>query len=84
MSLENAYAFLPKPEGVASIFGPNLASGPFPEHYEPLESPLANNILTPQMVNPIVKRWDKSGMGYDTDGARSADRLFPNRFLCFH
>ena len=28
--------FIMKPDGVASIFGPGLADGPFPEHYEPL------------------------------------------------
>ncbi len=69
--------FIMKPDGVASIFGPNLADGPFPEHYEPLESPLAKNILSPQRVNPVVKRWDKPGVGSDMDGFRSADPLFP-------
>ena len=36
--------FIMKPDGVASIFGPGLADGPFPEHYEPLESPLAQKL----------------------------------------
>jgi formate dehydrogenase major subunit len=69
--------FIMKPDGVASIFGPNLADGPFPEHYEPLESPLAKNIMSAQMVNPVVKRWDKPGVGSDMDKAGSADALFP-------
>ena len=32
--------FIMKPDGVASLFGPGLADGPFPEHYEPLECPV--------------------------------------------
>jgi formate dehydrogenase major subunit len=69
--------FIMKPDGVASIFGPGLADGPFPEHYEPLESPLAKNLMSDQMVNPVVKRWDKSGIGTVMDAARSADPMFP-------
>jgi formate dehydrogenase major subunit len=69
--------FIMKPDGVASLFGPGLADGPFPEHYEPLESPLAKNLLSPQMNNPVIKRWDKPGVGTDMDSARNADPLFP-------
>jgi formate dehydrogenase major subunit len=69
--------FIMKPDGVASIFGPGLGDGPFPEHYEPLESPLAKNLLSPQMINPVIKRWDKPGVGTEMDSARSADPMFP-------
>ena len=69
--------FIMKPDGVASIFGPGLTDGPFPEHYEPLESPLAKNLMSPRMINPVIKRWDKPGVGTDMDTARSADPLFP-------
>ena len=69
--------FIMKPDGVASIFGPGLADGPFPEHYEPLESPLAKNLMSNQMVNPVIKRWDKPGMGTEMDAVRSADPMFP-------
>jgi len=69
--------FIMKPDGVASIFGPGLADGPFPEHYEPLESPLARNLMSPQMNNPVIRRWDKPGVGTEMDIARSADTLFP-------
>jgi formate dehydrogenase major subunit len=72
--------FIMKPDGVASIFGPGLADGPFPEHYEPLESPLANNLMSPQMNNPVIKRWDKAGVGTELDVARSCDSRFP--FVC--
>jgi formate dehydrogenase major subunit len=69
--------FIMKPDGVASIFGPGLTDGPFPEHYEPLESPLAANILSPHMLNPVIKRWDKAGIGTELDLARSSDPSFP-------
>jgi formate dehydrogenase major subunit len=69
--------FIMKPDGVASIFGPGLADGPFPEHYEPLESPLARNLLSPQVCNPVIKRWDRPGVGTDMDMAKSADPMFP-------
>ncbi|MBU2026558.1 MAG: formate dehydrogenase, partial [Proteobacteria bacterium] len=72
--------FIMKPDGVASMFGPGLADGPFPEHYEPLESPLANNLMSPQMNNPVIKRWDKAGVGTELDVARSCDSRFP--FVC--
>ncbi len=48
-------AFIMKPHGVASIFGPGLAEGPFPEHYEPVEGPLAQNPMSGQRINPVVK-----------------------------
>jgi formate dehydrogenase major subunit len=69
--------FIMKPDGVASLFGPGLADGPFPEHYEPLESPLAKNLLSNQMVNPVIKRWDKPGVGTEMDAFRNADPMFP-------
>jgi len=48
------YPFIMKPDGVASIFGPGLADGPFPEHYEPLECPIEKNPLSSQRVNPAT------------------------------
>jgi formate dehydrogenase major subunit len=57
---KSRYPFIMLPEGVGHIFGPGLADGPFPEHYEPLESPLERNPLSPQFVNPAVKRYDRS------------------------
>ena len=59
--------FIMKPDGVASLFGPGLADGPFPEHYEPMECPVEKNLLSPQFNNPVVKRWEKKGVGTDTD-----------------
>lgn len=40
--------FIMNPEGVARFFAlDKMAEGPFPEHYEPFESPIANNPLHP-------------------------------------
>jgi formate dehydrogenase major subunit len=47
--------FIMKPDGVASIFGPGLNDGPFPEHYEPLECPVSENALSKQFTNPTIK-----------------------------
>ena len=52
------YPFIMKPEGHARIFGMGLADGPFPEHYEPVESPLTKNPMGHgTMVNPAIKLW---------------------------
>ena len=54
------YPFIMKPEGHARIFGMGRADGPFPEHYEPVESPLEKNpIGHKQMENPAIKLWHK-------------------------
>lgn len=42
------------PDSRACLFAPSLADGPLPEHYEPLESPVANR-LSPQQHNPLVR-----------------------------
>jgi formate dehydrogenase major subunit len=55
MGTEGFYPFIMKPDGVASIFGPGLADGPFPEHYEPLECPIEKNIMSSQRINPVIK-----------------------------
>lgn len=68
--------FIMKPDGIASIFGPGLADGPFPEHYEPLECPVEKNLLSPQLVNPAVKRWEKDGVP-ELDMRASCDPRFP-------
>lgn len=72
--------FIMKPDGVASVFGPGLADGPFPEHYEPLECPVEKNLMSPQKNNPVIKRFDKKGVGSDLDvysGVESCDPRFP-------
>jgi len=40
--------FIMNPEGVARFFArANMAEGPFPEHYEPFETPIGKNPLNP-------------------------------------
>jgi len=48
------HAFIMKPEGHARIFGFGRADGPFPEHYEPWESPV-QNLLSSTQMNPAFK-----------------------------
>jgi formate dehydrogenase major subunit len=50
--------FIMNPEGVGRIFGPlaAFADGPFPEHYEPFESPVRNVLHPNQPNNPVVKK----------------------------
>ncbi|KPL02614.1 MAG: formate dehydrogenase [candidate division Zixibacteria bacterium SM23_73_2] len=52
------YSFIMKPEGHARLFGFGLADGPFPEHYEPLESPVKNTMSSAQ-TNPTIVIWTK-------------------------
>lgn len=52
--------FIMTAEGVARLFAPSgLVDGPLPEHYEPFESPLANNPMHPKndkaRANPAAR-----------------------------
>jgi len=51
--------FIMNPEGVGRIFVPlgAMADGPFPEHYEPIESPVGNPLHPQQPNNPVVKKF---------------------------
>jgi len=52
---KGALPFIMKPHGVGVIFGSGLKDGPFPEHYEPLESPIpANPMSKKHRVNPTI------------------------------
>jgi len=64
--------FIMKPDGRAFLFGPGMVDGPFPEHYEPLESPLAKNLMSAQLNNPAIKIFKS-----DLDKVASADPKFP-------
>lgn len=44
--------FIMKPEGVARLWGFDLAEGTLPEAYEPWESPLTKNPMSGTMINP--------------------------------
>ncbi len=67
-------------EGVGKLFGPGLAEGPFPEHYEPLECPVENNAFSGQRVNPTVKLFNEKGEGEGKDVYLTCDPRYP--FVC--
>ncbi len=51
-------AFMMLPEGVARLFVPGqFVDGPWSEHYEPVESPVANPLHPSQSSNPAVKKF---------------------------
>ena len=50
--------FIMRPEGVGCLFGPGLADGPFPEHYEPVEGPFKKHPLSAQLNTPLVRIYD--------------------------
>jgi formate dehydrogenase major subunit len=58
--------FIMTPEGVARLFAVGMAEGPFPEHYEPFETPMGVNPFhpsNPKVVSNPAARVFKSDMG---------------------
>lgn len=57
-------AFIMRPEGKGCLFAAknSMKDGPFPEHYEPWESP-TTNILNKQQLNPATKVWEPDKLG---------------------
>jgi formate dehydrogenase major subunit len=62
--------FIMNPEGIGRLFGPLSAfqDGPFPEHYEPIESPIANPLHPGQSNNPVVQKFKTPLDKYGTPG----------------
>jgi formate dehydrogenase major subunit len=52
--------FIMNPEGVGRLFAPIgvIVDGPFPEHYEPIESPIKNPLHPSQSTNPLVRKFN--------------------------
>lgn len=50
--------FIMKPDGLGWLFAPGLKDGPFPTHYEPLESPVGNLLYPGQRKTPTVRTFD--------------------------
>jgi formate dehydrogenase major subunit len=67
--------FIMKPDGYASVYGPGLKDGPFPEHYEPIECPVEKNVFGSQLTNPVAAIY-----ATDRDIIKSCDPRFP--FIC--
>ena len=50
--------FIMVPHGRGMLFAAGMSDGPFPEHYEPLESAVKNTFSS-QQVSPVIMRWDE-------------------------
>ena len=71
---QNVGPFIMNPEGVARFFAiDKMAEGPFPEHYEPFESPLDKNLFWPNnpqaFNNPAARifKGDREQLGSHKD-----------------
>ncbi len=69
------YPFIMQKDGLGALFGPGMAEGPFPEHYEPLEGPLEKNPLSSQRMNPAAEIFKS-----DMDKVANASEKFP--YIC--
>ncbi len=49
--------FIMMADGVGGLYAPTLNDGPFPEHYEPFESPIPNP-FSKQEINPAIQLFD--------------------------
>jgi len=65
---EHMGPFIMLPEGVGRLFVPlgAMADGPFPEHYEPIESPIVNPLHPQQSNNPVAKKFKTNMDKYGT------------------
>ncbi len=52
------YPFIMHKHGFGQIFGPGRQDGPFPEHYEPVETPVDKNLFSKQLNSPVYKFTD--------------------------
>jgi len=52
------HPFIMVPHGRGMLFSAGMSDGPFPEHYEPLESAV-RNLMSSRQVSPVIARWDE-------------------------
>jgi formate dehydrogenase major subunit len=52
--------FIMNGEGVGRLFSNTLLDGPIPEHYEPVESPVANALHATVSADPVAFLYDKA------------------------
>lgn len=55
------HPFIMTAEGFARLFGPGLADGPFPEHYEAMECPYEEHPFSSQLHNPTALHFKARG-----------------------
>ena len=48
-------AYIMTTDGYAQLYGPGRLDGPFPEHYEPAETPVAQHPFSKQLRSPVYK-----------------------------
>ncbi len=49
------YPFIMQTHGFGALFGPGRVDGPFPEHYEPVETPVTSHPFSAQLSSPMYK-----------------------------
>jgi formate dehydrogenase major subunit len=52
--------FIMTGEGTGRLFSKDVADGPFPEHYEPIESPVDNPLHAKQSTDPVAFLYDQA------------------------
>jgi formate dehydrogenase major subunit len=52
--------FIMNGEGVGRLFSNSMIDGPFPEHYEPVESPVANPLHAKVSASPVAFLYDQA------------------------
>jgi formate dehydrogenase major subunit len=61
-ALSGTDPFIMKADGKGWLYAPTgLVDGPFPTHYEPIESPVANVLYPSQQNSPVLKAWNVDG-----------------------
>jgi len=67
---EGVSPFIMNAEGVGKLFSAGMVEGPFPEHYEPFETPLSKNPFSPKSIsNPAARLYkgDREKLGLAKD-----------------
>ena len=67
--------FIMRTDGKGGLFAP-LNEGPFPEHYEPVETPVEKNPFSSRMHNPVIKIW-KTEAGKNIGNNWGKSKEFP-------
>ncbi|QJT08991.1 formate dehydrogenase-N subunit alpha [Oceanidesulfovibrio marinus] len=52
---DGKYPFIMHTHGFGQLFGPGRVDGPFPEHYEPVETPVKSHPFSKQLNSPCYK-----------------------------
>lgn len=60
-AIAGTHPFILKPDGVGWLFAPAMKDGPFPTHYEPIESPVGNFLHPRHIDNPTVRYLEGPG-----------------------